>query len=75
MSPEGIDVKNRFSILDRINEDSNIVKYRDDGGNDIGLGDLQVRDLGIELLSIRKFNTKKKVLIPYPRPAIDFNRY
>ena len=34
-NPKGIDVKNRFSILDQMNEESNIVRYREDRTNDI----------------------------------------
>ena len=56
-NPEGIDVKNRFSILDQMDEESNIVRHREAGTNDIVLGDSQVRDLGIELSNIRKVRT------------------
>ena len=47
MSPKGIDVKNRFSILDQVDEENNIVRDREDGTNDTVLEDFQVRDFGI----------------------------
>ena len=33
-SPKGIDIKNKFSILDWMDEESNIVRNREDGTND-----------------------------------------
>ena len=44
-----INVKNMFSVLDQIDEESNIVRDREEGTNDIVLGDSQVKDLGIGL--------------------------
>ena len=40
-----------------MDEESNIVRHREAGTNDIVLGDSQVRDLGIELSNIRKVRT------------------
>ena len=37
-SPKGIDVKNRFTVLDQMDEESNIVRDREDGTNYIVLG-------------------------------------
>ena len=64
ISPKGIDVKNRFNILDQMDEESNIVREREDGTNDIVLGDSSLaRDLGIELSNIRnKASVHMKVL-------------
>ena len=50
-------IKNRFSILDQMNEESNPVRHREDETNDIVLGGSQVKDLGIEHLNTRKFMT------------------
>ena len=36
------------------------------------LGDSQVRDLGIDLSNIRKFKTRKSVVMCYPEADIDF---
>ena len=35
-----------------MDEEGNIARHREDGANDIVLGDSQVRDLGIELSNI-----------------------
>ena len=43
-----------------MNEDSNIARNREDGTNDIVLGDSQVRDLRIELSTIRKVRARKR---------------
>ena len=67
MRPKGIDVKNRFSILDQIDEESNIVRDREHGTNNIVLGDSQVRDLGIELSNIGKVRVRKRLVMCYPR--------
>ena len=40
--------------------------------NYIGLGDSKVRGLGIEPLNIRKFRTRKRVVMCYPGAGIDF---
>ena len=48
MSSNGIDVKNRFTVSDQMDNESNIVRDRED----IVLGDSQVKDLGIELSNI-----------------------
>ena len=40
----------------------NIVRDREDGTNDIVLGDSQFRDLGIELSNIRKVRGRKRVV-------------
>ena len=48
-----------LSILDRIDDDSNIVKHREDGVNDVVLGKSLVRGFGAEVLNIRKFWTKE----------------
>ena len=37
LSPKGIDVNNRFSVLDQIDEESNIVRDWEHGTNDIVL--------------------------------------
>ena len=42
-----------------MDEESNIVRYKEDVTNDIVLGDSQVRDLGIEFSNMRKLRTKK----------------
>ena len=68
--PKGIDVKNRISILDQMDDNSNIVRYREIGANDIE--DSQVRDLGTDLSHIRKFRTRKRVVMCSPREDIDF---
>ena len=52
-------IKNRFSILDQMNEESNPVRHREDETNDIVLGGSQVKDLGIEHLNTRKFRTSQ----------------
>ena len=52
MSPKSIDVKNRFSVLDQMEEENNILRDREDGTNGIVLGDSQVCDLGVELPNI-----------------------
>ena len=75
MSPKGIDVKNRFSILGQIDGESNIVRHREDGTNDIVLRDSRFRDLRIELSNIRKFRTSKRVVMCYPRVNIDFIKH
>ena len=72
MSPKGIDVKNMFSILEQMDEESNIISYKKDGTNDKVLGDSQVKDLGIELSNIRKFRTRKRVLMCFPGADIYF---
>ena len=71
-NPKGINVKNRFSILDWMDEKSNIFRYREDGANYMVLRDSQVRDLGIEVLNIRKFRIRKRVVMCYPRVDTDF---
>ena len=71
-NPKGIDVKNRFSILDQMDEESNIAKHREDGTNYIVLGDSQVRYLGIELSNIRKVRDRKRVVTCYLGADIDF---
>ena len=50
----------------------NIVRDREDGTNDIVLGDSQFRDLGIELSNIRKVRGRKRVVMCYPGVDIDF---
>ena len=52
MVPKSIDVKNRFNVLDQMEEENNIVRDREDGTNYIVLRNSQVRDLGIELSNI-----------------------
>ena len=69
---KGTDVKNRFSVLDQIDEKSNIVRDKEDGTNDIVLGDSQVRDLGIGLSNIGKVRARKRLVMCYPRTDIDF---
>ena len=71
-SPEGINVKNRFSILGQMDEENNISRHREDGTNDITLGDSQVRDLGTELSNIRIFRTRKRVVMCYLGADTDF---
>ena len=53
-------LEHRFSILDQMDEESNIVRHKEDRTNDIVLGVSLVKDLGIELSSIRKFRTRKR---------------
>ena len=72
VSPKGIDVKNRFNVLDQMDEGSNIVRDREDGTSDIVLGDSQVRDLGIEFSNIGKVRARKRLVICYPGADIDF---
>ena len=36
-NPKGIDIKNRFSILDRLEDESHIVSHKEVGVNDIVL--------------------------------------
>ena len=72
MSPKCIDVKNRFSLLGQMDEETNIVRHRKDETNNIVLGDSQVRDLGIELSNIRKIGTRKRVVMCYPGADIYF---
>ena len=43
-----------------MDEQSNIVRHRVNGANDIVLGDSHVGDLGIELSNIRKFKTRER---------------
>ena len=43
-----------------MDEESNIVRDREDGSNDIILVDSQVRDLGIELSNRGKVRARKK---------------
>ena len=62
----GIDVKNRLSILDWMDEESNIVRKREAGTNDVVLGDSQYLNLATELSDIRKFRTRKRVVMSYP---------
>ena len=71
-NPKGIDVKNSFSILDQMDEESNIARHKEDGTNNIVLGDSQVKDLGIELSNIRKFRAGKGVVMCYPGVEIEF---
>ena len=59
-NPKGIDVKNRFSTLDQMDEESSIVRQREDGTNDVVLGDSKVRDLGIELSNIRRVRARRE---------------
>ena len=72
MSPKCIDVKNRFSILDQIDEESNIVRNREDGTNDIVLGDSPSRNLEIELSNIGKVRARKILVMCYPGTDTDF---
>ena len=67
VSPKSIGVKNRFC-----DEESNIVRDREDGTNDTVLGDSQVRDLGIELLNIGKVSTRKRLVMYFPGADVDF---
>ena len=53
-------LEHRFSILDQMDEESNIVRHKEDRTNDIVLGVSLVKDLGMELSSIRKFRTRKR---------------
>ena len=55
-----------------MDDDSNIVRYREDGANYIVSEDSQFRDLEIGLSSIRKFRARKRVEMRYPRADIDF---
>ena len=55
-----------------MDEESNIVREREDGTNDIVLGDYQVKDLGIELSNIIKFRGRKRAVMCYPGADIDF---
>ena len=68
----GVDIKNRFSILERLEDESQIVSQREDGANDIVLVNLQVKDFGMELSSRRKLGTRKRVVVCYPGAGIDF---
>ena len=73
-SLKGIDVKNRFSTLDQMDEENIIVRHREDGTNDKVLEDSQIRDLGIELSNIRKFRTRKRIEMCYLGADIDFTK-
>ena len=55
-----------------MDEESNIVRHREDGTNDIVLGDSQVRDLGIEFSNIRRVRARKRVVICCPGEDINF---
>ena len=55
-----------------MDDNSNIVRYKEDGTNYIVLRDSKVRDFRIELLNIRKFRIRKRGLIGPPRTDIDF---
>ena len=68
----GVDIKNRFSILETLEEETHMVSEREDEPNDIVLGDSQVRDLGMELSKRRKLGTRKRVVMCYPGAGIDF---
>ena len=46
-----------------MDEESNIVRYREDGSDDIVSEDSQVRDLGIELSNIEKIRARKRLLV------------
>ena len=48
-----------------MDEESNIVRHREEGTDDIVLGDSQVRDLRIEFSNIRKFRTRKRIGMCY----------
>ena len=72
VSPKGVDIENRFSVLDQMGEESNIVRDREDGRNYIVLGDSQVRDLGIELSNIGKVRARRRLVMCYPGANIDF---
>ena len=65
MKPKSIVVKNRFSALDQMDEESNIVGDREDGSNDIVLEDSQVKDLRIDLPNIGKVRTRKILVMCY----------
>ena len=41
-NPKCVDLKNRFNILDQMDEENNIARHMEDGTNDIVLGDSQV---------------------------------
>ena len=58
-----------------MDEESNIIKDREVGKNYAVLGDSQIRDLGIKLSNIRKFRTRKKVVICCPGADIDFSKF
>ena len=72
MNLKSIGVKNMFSVLDPMEEENNIVRDREDGKNDIVLGDFQIRDLGIEVWNIGKIRTGKRLVMCYPGADIDF---
>ena len=55
-----------------MDDESNIVKHREDGTNEIVLGDSQVRDLGIGLSNIGKVRARKRLVMCYPGADIDF---
>ena len=65
-------VKNRFIILNQIQEEKNIVRHRECGTKDIVLGDSQVTNLEIELSNIRKFRARMRVDMYYPGADNDF---
>ena len=55
-----------------MDEESNIVRDREDGTNDVVFGDFQDRNLGIELSNIRKFGARKRVVMCYLGADNDF---
>ena len=71
-NPIGVAIKNRFSILERLEDESHIFSQKEDGANDIVLEDLQVRDLGMDLSSRRKLGIRRRVVMWYPQAGIDF---
>ena len=65
VSLKGIDVKNRFTVLDQMDEKNNIVRDRENWTNYIVLGDSQVGDLATGLSNIGKVRARKRLVICY----------
>ena len=59
-------------FFNQMDEESNIVRDREDGPNYIVLRDAQVRDLGIEFSNIGKVRARKRLVMCYPGVGIDF---
>ena len=55
-----------------MDDESNIVRDREDWTNYVVLGDSQVRDLGIEFSNIRKYRARKRIVMCYPGVDTDF---
>ena len=56
-------------MLYQMNEESNIVRHKEDGTNYIFL---EIWGLGIELSNIRKVRARKNVVMCYPGADFDF---